>query len=527
MKRAIVLVLAVMASPAALGQVKPYGVPTPAAFTGTFDTGGQIPVLGNSFFKFVLHDPNANGGGIVIGSAPTSTPFGSATLLVDLAGATIINLAPGTTESPIALPNVPALAGFTAFAQAGVFDGSLPGGLGLTNAVKVTLLPDRTPTRAYLPGQDFSVGANAPGQMSVLDVSVQPPAFRATGNVGFAGNISDNFPNKIAVADRAKIAYALGNSATNQFVRAFNVAADPAGIVTHVQLGDIPTAGTVSTIVGQHDMEVTSNGRFLFVVSAGSNVTLEVFDTGGMPAVVPTAAIQTITFGGASSGAVGLELSPADDRLAVVISSDTSPAITLYDITPAGPQLLTLFATVPLASAFPGFATPSDVHFTPDGHQLFVTGTSGATGTFSVVDVQTSTPAVLIPAQTWSPLQGNLWCHGSAVALMNGAPVGVVAGDGLGASFTVFDLNPVSATFGTALTSFSTNPGANISNHRMHGRGSIVVAIDGTGALSDCEWVDVIDLSQAGPAFWRVKMPHHALLAPGGSSSIPRDFDLY
>jgi hypothetical protein len=95
----------------------------------------------------------------------------------------------------------------------------------------------------------------------------------------------------------------------------------------------------------------------------------------------------------------------------------------------------------------------------------------------------------------------------------------------------VFDLNPTSASFGMSTYIFSTNPGGNISNHRMHGRGSIVVAIDGTGPTSLCEWIDVIDLDQpitpAGFASWRVHMPNHLSLTPGLGSAIPRDFDVY
>src|SRR5262249_8388123 len=150
---------------------------------------------------------------------------------------------------------------------------------------------------------------------------------------------------------------------------------------------------------------------------------LQVFDCSGMPSVIPTSAIQTLNFSGSASGAIGLELSPADDRLAVVISVDSQPPIKVYDITPGAPQPLSLFATVPLP-AYTGYTAPSDVHFTPDGHQLFVSGTyspsSGSVvGYFSLIDVQTSPPTVPIPGQSWNPVQGNLWCHGSAVALMN------------------------------------------------------------------------------------------------------------
>ncbi|HKB15264.1 MAG TPA: hypothetical protein VKF62_04325, partial [Planctomycetota bacterium] len=97
--------------------------------------------------------------------------------------------------------------------------------------------------------------------------------------------------------------------------------------------------------------------------------------------------------------------------------------------------------------------------------------------------------------------------------------------------YHVIDLNKTSPTFGQLLISFTTNPvGGNISNHRLHARGSIVVGIDGGGATVDCEWVDVIDLNQPDPingfVSWRGKTPTFTNLTPGGLSSIPRDFDL-
>jgi hypothetical protein len=527
MRRFVVLALATLACGPLAAQVTPYGSPSPAPFAGTFHSGGQVPVVGNFNFKLALNDPNVYGGGLGIGFAPTSVPFGSATLLVDLAGGSLFTLPAGVTEFPIAVPNIPALAGYTAYVQAGVFDPALPGGFGLTNAIRVTVMPDRSPRRAYIPGQNFS---GAPGLMTVLDVSVQPPVFRATGSVGFPGTISNNFPTKIAVADVAGIAYALGHSA-NQFVRAFNVAADPAGVVAHVSLGDIPTAGAVGAGCGERDVEVTSNGHYLFVTSGGSNALLEVFDCSTMPGTLPASAVQTIAFNGVGNVAVvGLELSPADDRLAVLVSHDSAPAISIYDLIPGAVPPLVLFATVPLAGLYPGQSTPQDVHFTPDGQQLFVSGADGVNGFFSVIDVTTSPPSVLIPGNYWNPVSGYLWFHGSAVALMNGVPVALLAGEGVGASYTLIDLNPTAPTFGSVITTFTTNPGGEISNHRMHGRGSIVVAVDGSGALSTAHWIDVIDLNQPNPpgfAFWRVRLPTQATLTPASASGIPRDFDLF
>jgi hypothetical protein len=535
MIRGVVLALAAVACVPLCAQVTPYGNPTPAGCTATFDSAGQIPFAGNGSFELKIHNhANANGGGIVIGPAPASAPFGATTLLVDFNGAIIVTLSPGVTIYPVPIPSVPGIAGATGYAQAGVFDSTLTGGFGLTNAIQVAVLPDRTPTRAYFGGQNF---AGPPGIMASLDLSVQPPVFRATGSVGFAGNITNNFPNKIAVATGPQLAYALGNSSTNQFVRAFNISSDPAGIVTWSAAGDIPTAGQVSTIVGQHDMEVTSDGHYVFTTSTvSSNVALEVFDTSGMPASVPTAAIQTISYAGASSGAVGLELAPAGNLLAVVNSVDSQPAVRLYTVTPGAPQPLSLYATIslPIFSGSPyGYSTPSDVHFSEDGHLLLVSGapvTSGGNAYFSLIDLTTNPPVALIPGQVWAPTSGNLWCHGSALAVMNGAPVGVFGAEGSGASYYVYDLNPVSPTFGALLSTFTTNPGGNISNHRMHSRQNIVVATDGTGATVDCQWVDVIDLDQpiaGGFAHWRVQMPTHATFTPSSISCIPRDFDMF
>ena len=78
MKRVVLLALVAFASASVVAQVNTYGSPTPAPFAGTFDSGGQIPFTGNSFFNLVLHGQNANGGGIVLGSAPASVPFGPA-----------------------------------------------------------------------------------------------------------------------------------------------------------------------------------------------------------------------------------------------------------------------------------------------------------------------------------------------------------------------------------------------------------------------------------------------------------------
>ncbi|MGH7149506.1 MAG: hypothetical protein ACREIU_02350, partial [Planctomycetota bacterium] len=156
----------------------------------------------------------------------------------------------------------------------------------------------------------------------------------------------------------------------------------------------------------------------------------------------------------------------------------------------------------------------------------------GGNGFFAVVDLTGPAPLTLFNGGTWPAAAVNS-DHGSAVAVMGGTLVGVV-GDPMTSGnpqYHLIDLNETSPTFGTLLTSFTTNPvGGNISNHRLHARGGIVVAIDGGGATVDCQWVDVIDLNQPDPingfVSWRVKAPTFTNLTPGGLASIPRDFDL-
>jgi hypothetical protein len=525
----VVIATCILVSSAS-AQVLEYGTSTPPGNPATFGSGGQIPFAGNANFKLAISGhTNLYGGGMVLGFAPTSVPISASILLVDLTNAMIVPLGPYITEIPMAVPNIPAFIGYTGYAQAGVFDIALLGGFGLTNGIAVTILPDATPTRAYFPGQDFSSGANAPGQMSVLDLSLNPPSFRATGSVGFSGNIGSNYSLKIAVAEQAHVAYALGNGTGNQFVRAFDVISDPAGVVTHTLMGDIPTAGDVGGSVGQRDMEASPNGQYLFTVTGSSSAFLEVFDTSNISLSIPTAPVQTITFPGAAGGVTGLELSPDGNRLALLLSVDSNPALTLYNVV-VGPNPLQQTATIPLP-VFTGQYTPSDVHFTPDGRLLFV---SGPNGFFSVIDTLPTPPQVLIAAGTWpSAGSGSLWFHGNAVATMNGSPVAVVAGDGTTGQFHLIDLNTTSVNFGAVIASFGPlvpSANGNISNHRMHARQNIVIATDGTGATNDCQWVDVIDLNQPiPPGFqsWRVKMPSFTTLTPGGLSSIPRDFDMF
>ena len=365
----------------------------------------------------------------------------------------------------------------------------------------------------------------------MLDLTTVPPSFRATGALGFSGTISANYSPKIAVAENVGIAYALGNATTNQFVRVFDVSSDPTGVVTWPSAGDIPIAQEIVPSVGRRDMEVLENNTLLFVTSGASSsaaaVVLDVFDVSGVPNVLPAAPIQTLSFAGAGGGAAGLDLSADGSKLALLLSTDTLAAVTLYDIVVGSLQPLVPSGSFSFQN-FTGALTPNDVHFSPDGTLLFVSGGNGA---YAVVNLAASTPTILIDGATWST-NGTTTTHGSAIGIKDGALVAVLGEPATtgGALYDVLDLNKASSGFGQLVTSFSTNPGANISNHRSHGRQSIVIAIDGTGATANCQFVDIIDLAQpSGTGFvaWRVQMPSTTSLTPAGLSCIPRDFDLF
>ncbi|HET6204665.1 MAG TPA: hypothetical protein VFI25_17870 [Planctomycetota bacterium] len=513
-------------------QVLSYGAPSPAGFAGTLDAGGQVPFSGSPTFSLrVAGTTNPIGGLLLVGGAPVSLPVLGLTVLVDPTTAALIPFPAPLTTLPIPIPPAPSIVGGTAYAQVAIANGAFPPlGIALTNAVSVEILPDPTPTRAYFGLQDFSFGANAPGQMAILDLTTVPPSFRATGNLGFSGNIASNFSPKVAVPEQAGFAYALGSQSVNQFVRVLDVASDPAGIVTYASLGDIPVGLPIFDWVGQRECETTPDNSLLFVTSGNSSATvlLEAFDLSSLPGSLPTAPVQTISYATAGSGPVNLDVSPDGTMLAVLAGVDGNPPVRIYSINPAAPAPLSLAASLTL-TGFTGSADPHDVHFAPDGSLLFV---SGGNGTFAVVDLTGPAPLTLINGGAW-PTPATSGDHGSAVAVMGGALVGVL-GDGMtsgGPQYYVIDLNTTSASFGTLLASFTTNAvGGNISNHRVHARGSIVVAIDGGGATADCEWIDVVDLNQPDPVMgfvsWRVKAPTFTNLAPTGLSSIPRDFDI-
>jgi hypothetical protein len=244
----------------------------------------------------------------------------------------------------------------------------------------------------------------------------------------------------------------------------------------------------------------------------------------GLTSGTPGLLLHSIPLPAAGGGPIGLDRSPDDAVLALLVGSDNHPPLTLYSIDSTSPTPL-----VPLTSfALSGFLLgpyPNDVDFAPTGSLLLV---SAGNGSFAVIDPNPAAPSVLLDGGTWPATQSSS-VHGAAVAVQGGTPVGIV-GDAPttgGALYYILDLNALSATFGSVVGSFTTNVGGNISNHRIHAQGSVVVAIDGTAPAVLSQFVDVIDLD-GPPSFlsWRIQTPSTTSLASAGLTSIPRDFDL-
>src|SRR5262249_30109572 len=158
------------------------------------------------------------------------------------------------------------------------------------------------------------------GQLAILDLTTVPPSFRATGNLGFSGNITSNFSPKVALPEQAGFAYALGNGSANQFVRVFDISSDPAGVVSYTSLGAIPVGLPIYEWVGHRECETPPGNTLLFVPSGNSSATvlLETFSLAGLPGSLPAAPVQTISYGTAGSGPVTLDVSPDGTKLAVL-----------------------------------------------------------------------------------------------------------------------------------------------------------------------------------------------------------------
>ncbi|MBL8899286.1 MAG: hypothetical protein JNM84_16740 [Planctomycetes bacterium] len=515
-------------APLAEAQVERYGSSTPSTFGVGLGNGVQQSYGGNPYFALRLDGANPLGGAIFLALGRASIPVGAWTLLLDplTFQALSFPLAPGVTEQALPLPNDPSTFGQPVDFQALLLHGL---DLGATNGVEVRIQRDRTPLRAYLPGQDFSQGSNAPGQLATLDLSAWPPVFRSSANIGFAGTISNNYSAAVAVSNRANYAFLHGNGTTNQFVRVLDISADPTGSgVNHPLIGDIPLASGPTGSIARRDLEVTGDGRWLFSTSGASTIVLEVWDLAGLPGTLPTAPAQSITLGSVSGGATMLEVTADDRILGVCIGTDTAANdVILYDITGAAQPLVQRAAfQVPNRA---GTGTPSALDFSPNGRRLLVvTG-----GTYSFYDIAVNPPNALVGGGTWTAngISTTSPLNGGALALRNGVLVGVFGENGVGGLYHLVDLSdPLSPTFGLVVSSFSTNPAGNISNHRVHAMGNVVVAIDGTGATADCQWVDVIDLDTPDPVTGyrsvRVQMPSATTLTPAGLSCIPREFEL-
>src|SRR5258705_12965146 len=110
MPRSALFTVALLLAPATCAQIAIYGMPTPAGFTGTFDSAGQIPYAGNSHFKLMMHGhTNPLGGAVGLGFGPGISPFGPATIYVSLSGLAIVDMPPGVTQLFIPIPNVPSI----------------------------------------------------------------------------------------------------------------------------------------------------------------------------------------------------------------------------------------------------------------------------------------------------------------------------------------------------------------------------------------------------------------------------------
>lgn len=514
------------AASTATSQVTQYGSPSPAGFGTLLSSGTQQAYLGNGQFRLQLDGTtNALGAAIFVSLQPGNLPLGNLTLLLDPLNLVQVQfpMGPGTTALPLPLPANPFLAGHPAYFQA--IEIVSASQLGATNGVSVNVLRHRTPMRAYIPGQDFSFGANAPGQFATLDFSQWPPTFRATQDVGYAGNISDNFPVAIAVSDRTDYAFLHGNGANNPMIRILDISQDPTGANPgYPVVGDIPLPAPTSSSIGYYDLEVTSDGRWLFGTTGQSPKTLEVWDLSGLPGTVPMASVQSFNVG-SGSGSGTLEVSADDRFLAVCIGPDSGPDVILYEITSAAQPLVQREAFNLAGSS--GGGSPSAIDFSPDSSYLLAI--TGSTYTFADV---TSVPAnILVNGGTWTTTgtSTSLPRNGGALALQQGNLVGIAGEESTG-SYQIIDLQAGSPTFGTVIDTFSTNPGGNISNHRIHALANIVVATDGSGATVEAEWVDVIDLDQpttpSGYVSTRVQMPKSGSLTSTGLSCIPREFDL-
>src|SRR5690606_13651579 len=136
------------------------------------------------------------------------------------------------------------------------------------------------------------------------------------------------------------------------------------------------------------------NNALLFVLSGSSSVVLDVFDTSGIPTSIPSTPIQSIPFASAGNEIAGLDLSPDNTKLALLLASDSSPTLTLYDINVGAAQPLTQTNVFNL-TGYSGFNLPNDVHFAQDGTFVLV---SAGNGLFTYIDLTTTPPSIPLNA---------------------------------------------------------------------------------------------------------------------------------
>lgn len=516
---------ALLAAPAS-AQVALYGTPSPSGFGVELTNGPFQSFGGNAYFQVRLTGANPLGGAIFVALGRAAVPIGAWTLLLDPLTLQSLSfpLAPGVTVQPLPLPNDPSTFGAPVALQALLLNGV---DLGATNGAEVRIQQHRTPLRGFFPGQDFSQGSSAPGQFATLDFASWPPVFRATAGVGFNGTISGNFPVAVAVSDRLDYAFLHGNGSGNPFVRVLDISADPSGAnAPYPVLGDIPLSAGPATTIAYRDLEISRDGRWLFCTTGSSPLELSVYDLAGLPGTLPSAPAQTFTYGNQGSGSALIDLSPDGRLLALTLGSTPSADVFLYDLTAAAQPLVLRDSLFVPNSA--GFAAPCAIDFSPNSRRLFVV----AGGTCSYYDVTTTPATPLVSGATWTTTGiSTLPWNGGALAMSQGRLVGIAAEEGVGGLYRMIDLaEPAGPTFGTVIDQFSSNVGGNISNHRLHALGNILVAIDGSGATRDAQWVDVFDLDVTDPFTGyrsaRVQMPATGNLTPAGLSCIPREFDL-
>jgi hypothetical protein len=523
--------LTILCVPAS-AQVVRYGSPTPSGFGVELTNGTLQSYAGNSRFELRLTGSNAYGGALFMALSRASIPFGPWTLLLDplTLQANAFPLSPGALSQAMPLPRDPTTYGLPVDFQALLLTN---GGIdvGATNGVEVRIQRFRTPTRGYFPGANYEQGLISPGQFSTLDLSIWPPQFRATSDVGYNGLAGQNFPVAVAVSDRLDYAFLHGNDYVNPFIRVLDISTDPTGVVTYASLGDIPLARGPHYELTYSDIELSRDGRWLFCTTGSDPVELLVFDLSGLPGTLPTAAVQSLTFAGVSPGTAVLDASPDDRLLALCLSSSPSADVILYDIT-AAPQPLVMRASLDVTGADLAGA-PSAIDFSLDSRRLFVV----TSGTYSYYDVSANPPVALLSNAPWTSRGSPLYPrNGGTLAVRNGQTVAVAAEEGWNAFYSLIDLaEPPGPTFGTVVQRFSTNPlinipGGDISSTRLQALGSIVVAVDGVGGMSDGRWIDVFDLDATDPVTGfraaRLRIPSPGNLSLASWNCLPREFDL-